>query len=155
ERLMLSMGRPIPWQRMLDRLLLVLLTLIAFLLGCYEMRAADVWWHLRGGQWILEQGRVPRLRPFTFGSARQPWIDVHWCYEVVLALAYRAGGIGALVLLAASVGCAAFLAALTARRREWPVVAVVLCWMPALVLYSLRLDPRPEIFSLLFLGCFL
>src|SRR5262245_23426070 len=140
---------------MLDGLLLGLLVLTAFLLGCLEMGDSDIWWHLRGGQWILEHGRVPHLDPFTFGSADKVWIDIHWGYEVVLALAHRAGGVADVVLLAASAGSAAVLAALTARRRAWPVVAVVLCCLPALVLLSFRLDPRPEILSLLCLGCYL
>jgi tetratricopeptide (TPR) repeat protein len=138
-----------------DGLLLLLLVAVAFLLGCYEMGDSDIWWHLRGGQWILEQGRVPDLDPFTFGSANKPWVDIHWSYEVILALMYRVGGIGALILLAATAGTAAFLACLTARRREWPAAATVLCWIPALVLVAFRLDPRPEIFSLLCIGCVL
>jgi tetratricopeptide (TPR) repeat protein len=141
--------------RLLDGLLLVLLVVVAVLLGCYEMGDTDVWWHLRGGQWTLEHGRPPDLDPFTFGSADKPWIDIHWLYEVVLALAYRAGGVSALVLLAAAVGGLAFLAVVCARRRQWPAAVAVFCWLPALVLFAFRLDPRPEIFSLLYLGCFL
>jgi tetratricopeptide (TPR) repeat protein len=140
---------------LLDRLLLLLLVVLVFLLGCYEMGDSDIWWHLRGGQWILENGRVPRLDPFTFGSADKLWVDIHWSYEVILALAYRVGGVGALVVLGATAGAGAFLAVLTARRREWPVAAVALCWLPVFTLLGFRLDPRPEIFSLLYLGCYL
>jgi tetratricopeptide (TPR) repeat protein len=145
----------VPLRRLVDALLLVLLCVVAFLLGCYEMGDSDIWWHLGGGQWILEHGRVPGLDPFTFGSADKPWIDIHWSYEVILALTYQAGGIGALVLLGATAGGLAFLACLTARRREWPVPVTVLCWTPTLVLLAFRLDPRPEVFSLLYLGCYL
>jgi tetratricopeptide (TPR) repeat protein len=151
----LLLFRSLPWRRCLDVLLLVLLALTAFLLGCYEMWDADIWWHLRGGEWILEHGRVPHFDPFTFGSADRPWVDVHWSYQIVLALAYRAGGVGALVLLGATLGCAAFLAVLSTYRRGWPATVVVLCWMPTLVLFSYRLWPRPEMFSLLYLGCYL
>src|SRR5262249_61687366 len=66
-----------------------------------------------------------------------------------------AGGGGGLGVLGAGGGTAAFLVCLTARRREWPAAAVVLAWAPALVLLAFRLDPRPEIFSLLYIGCFL
>jgi tetratricopeptide (TPR) repeat protein len=142
-------------RRFIDLLLLAFLVVIAFLLGCYEMGDSDIWWHLKGGEWILENGRVPDLDPFTFGSADKRWIDIHWSYEVILALTYRAGGVGALILLAAAVGALAFALCLKARRREWSVFAAVLCWMPALVLLAFRLDPRPEIFTLLYLACFL
>jgi tetratricopeptide (TPR) repeat protein len=132
-----------------------MLIAIAFLLGCYELGDSDVWWHLRGGEWILENGKSPQLDPFTFGSEDRVWVDIHWAYEVVLALAYRAGGARALILLAAAVGAVAFLVCLMARRRGWPVSVAILAWAPALVLFAFRLDPRPEILSLLFLGCYL
>jgi tetratricopeptide (TPR) repeat protein len=144
-----------PGRQLIDGALLALLVVTAFLLGCYEMGDSDIWWHLRGGEWVLEHGRAPRLDPFTFGSADKVWVDIHWGYEVILALAYRAGGAGALVVLGASVGAGAFLACLLARRREWPAAVAVLCWAPALVLLAFRLDPRPEIFSLLYIGAYL
>jgi tetratricopeptide (TPR) repeat protein len=155
EPLLRSAWRSLTGRRWVDGVLLALLAATAFLLGCYEMGDSDIWWHLRGGEWIIEHGRPPRLDPFTFGSADRMWVDVHWSYEVILALAYRAGGAGALVLLGAAVGAAAFVACLTARRRDWPATAAVLSWAPALVLLAFRLDPRPEIFSLLYIGCFL
>ena len=153
--MLLSVLGPLSVRGLLDRLLLLLLVVLIFLLGCYEMGDSDIWWHLRGGQWILENGRVPRLDPFTFGSADKLWVDIHWSYEVILALAYRAGGVSALIVLGATAGAGAFLAMLTTRRREWPVAAIALCWLPVFTLLGFRLDPRPEIFSLLYLGCYL
>ena len=60
-----------------------------------------------------------------------------------------------MILLGAAMGCASVAAVLMARRRDWPIEVIVLCWMPALLLLSFRLDPRPEIFSLFYLGCYL
>jgi tetratricopeptide (TPR) repeat protein len=145
----------LPARRLADGAILGLLATVTFLLGCYEMGDSDIWWHLRGGEWILEHGCVPQLDPFTFGSADRKWVDIHWAYEVTLALAHRAGGAAALVLLGATVGAAAFVVALTARRRQWPVAVAVLSWAPTLVLFAFRLDPRPEIFSLLYISLFL
>src|SRR2546421_11525267 len=97
--------------------MILLFAAIAFLLNCFELQDSDIWWHLRGGQWILENGRVPDLDPFTFGSADKVWIDVHWSYEVVLALAHRCGGGGAPVPLGAAPGAAAVPGAAAAPRR--------------------------------------
>ncbi len=141
--------------RAADGLLLAGVVAAAFLLGCYEMADSDIWWHLSGGRWIRTHGHVPGLDPFTFGSANRPWVDVHWSFEVLASLAYGAGGVAALVLLAAGAGALATLAAVTARRRGWPVTIAVACMLSALVLLSWRFDPRPEIFSLLYLSLFL
>lgn len=65
---------------------------LAFLLGCYELFDPDIWWHLRSGQWILEHGRVPRLDIFSFASADRVWVDLHWGFQVLLAIAYSVGG---------------------------------------------------------------
>src|SRR5947209_8780203 len=59
------------------------------------------------------------------------------------------------LLLLGLLVAAAFAASLTARRGSWPVPAAALCWLPALVLFGFRLDPRPEIFSLFYLACYL
>src|SRR5947209_7821000 len=83
-----------------DVLLVVSLAVLAFLLGCFEMFDQDIWWHLRTGRWILEQGRIPRLDLFTFSSAGRAWIDLHWGFQVAMALAYALGGVPAVILLA-------------------------------------------------------
>jgi hypothetical protein len=135
--------------------LVLLLGATAFLLCCFEMLDNDVWWHLRGGEWILQNGRVPDLDPFSFGSADQRWIDLHWLFQVCLALAARAGGLSGVMLLIAAVGAAVVVTALAARPAGAPLPVVLLLWLPALVLASNRFDPRPEMFTLLYLAGFL
>jgi hypothetical protein len=131
------------------------MALVAFLLGCYELFDTDVWWHLRSGQWILQNRRIPRLDVFTFSSPDRPWIDLHWGFQVALAASYATGGVPGLILLASAASSAAVTIAATARRRDWPAWVVGLCWLPALALMATRFDPRPEVFSLLFLAGFL
>ena len=141
--------------RWIDGILVAGLAMLAFLLGCYELFDPDIWWHVRAGQWIIEHRRVPRLDIFTFASSDRPWIDLHWGFQVVLAWAYARGGVAGMIVLASAAACAAFMIALMARERGWPCWAAALCWLPALALMATRFDPRPEIFSLAYLACFL
>ena len=80
-----SQGTKTSWA---DRLLAAELGVLAFLLGCYELFDPDIWWHLKSGQWILAHGRVPFLDIFTFSSSNRVWIDLHWGFQVALALAF-------------------------------------------------------------------
>ena len=66
---LLTTRAPSPARRLMDGVLIVLVVSAAFLLGCQELFDSDVWWHVRAGQWIWENGRVPALDPFTFASA--------------------------------------------------------------------------------------
>ena len=56
-------------RRWLDGVLVASMAAAAAVLGCQELFDGDVWWHLRAGQWILANGRLPSLDPFTFASA--------------------------------------------------------------------------------------
>jgi tetratricopeptide (TPR) repeat protein len=143
------------WSHALDGLLIVLLAAVCFLLGCYEVYDSDVWWHLRGGHWILENGRVPGLDPFSYASQDRVWIDLPWLFQVLLSLVYGGGGMAAVVVLTAAVNTAALLTAVACRRAREPVALAVACWLPAVLLMSWRFVPRPEMFTLLFTALYL
>ena len=142
-------------RRWLDGLLVFSMVAAGSVLACQELRDPDVWWHLRSGQWILQNRRLPTVDPFTFASADREWIDLHWGFQIVLALAHRLGGVAGMILLA-SLSCGiTMLIAMTARMRDWPTWIVAAAWMPALLVMGLRLPPRPEVFSLGFIGAFM
>jgi tetratricopeptide (TPR) repeat protein len=141
--------------RWLDGLLVASMVAAASVLACQELRDSDAWWHLRSGQWILENRRLPTLDPFTFASADREWIDLHWGFQVPLALVYRLGGVAGMILLAAAMCGVTLLIAMTARMRDWPAWVVAAAWIPALLVMSSRLPPRPEIFSLVFLAAYM
>lgn len=63
----------------------------------------DIWWHLRTGRWILEEGRVPTTDIFSYTAYGRPWVTHEWGAEVLFAAIYRAGGIDALILFKALV----------------------------------------------------
>ncbi len=135
--------------RLMDGLLIALVPITAFLLGCQEMFDSDVWWHVRAGQWIWATGRVPSLDPFTFTSADRRWIDLHWLFQLILAGAHRLGDGAGMILLASGLGATVTLVGLTTRDRRWPLFVNAACWLPALGAMSARFDPRPELLSLL------
>ena len=70
----------------------------------------DTYWHLAAGQWILDHGRVPHVDVFSYSRPGIPWVAHEWLSEVLMALAWRAGGWGGmLVLFAVAMGAAAWL----------------------------------------------
>lgn len=141
--------------RLADRALIGLTIGAAFALGCQELVDSDVWWHVRAGRWILENKQIPQRDPFTFGAADRPWIDLHWLFQLPMALAYAAGGTTGLVLLAAALCAAVATLGVAAQGRGRPVWLAAACWLPALVVMSARFAPRPELLSLVALAAYL
>lgn len=144
-----------PLGRVADFLLAAALGATAFLFACCELTDTDLWWHLRAGDWILENGSAPDLDPFTFGSADRVWVDLHWLFETIVAGIFRWAGVPGVILLAATVASAAVLAAVWGSSRARLTPVAIVCWIVPLALFGYRLDPRPELFSLLFLAVYL
>ena len=69
----------------------------------------DLWWHLRTGQWIAENGRIPHSDHFSFTRAGQPWISHEWLSELVFYELWKHGGAAALIALSAIVTTAGFM----------------------------------------------
>lgn len=44
----------------------------------------DWWWHLRTGEWIFQNHRVPRTDPFSITGAGKPWVAYSWPFDMVL-----------------------------------------------------------------------
>ncbi len=83
------------------------------LLAVFAMAArisvdTDTWWHLRAGQWILENQEVPQQDPFSYTRAGEAWQYPGWLVEVPLFWIYQALGPGGLNLWAAGMVTLAF-----------------------------------------------
>lgn len=84
------------------------------LLGVFAMAArlsmdTDTWWHLRAGEWILEQRAIPQVDPFSYTRLGERWQYPGWLAEVPMALIYRRLGPGGLNLWTAAMVTLAFV----------------------------------------------
>jgi hypothetical protein len=90
-----------------------LVTWITFL-AIFAMAAkvsvdSDTWWHLRAGQWIVENGTIPQNDVFSYTRSGADWRYPGWLVEVPMALIYRAAGPGGLNLWTAAMVTLAFI----------------------------------------------
>lgn len=87
----------------------------------------DTWSHIATGQWIIGHHAVPWTDPFSFTVAGAPWIAHEWLAELLMALAYRIGGVSfVLILTAAAAALAAGMLAAHLRRWLQPLPAVAI-----------------------------
>jgi hypothetical protein len=59
---------------------------------------SDTGWHIRAGEWILKNGRVPATDLFSFTKAGQPWFAWEWLSDVLMAAIHRHSGLAGIVL---------------------------------------------------------
>ena len=132
----------------------------AFLLGCTRMGTTDIWWHLRAGQLILQRREIPHTDWFTFTSLEQPWIDLHWGFQLLVTAlhsigGHTIGGVEVLVLAKATCLSATIAIGWLAAGHGLPTWMKALCWVLPTICLSGRALVRPEMLSLVFLALWL
>src|SRR6202163_2295431 len=81
---------------------LAFLMLIVFLFARMDgvktmLGDGDTGWHIRTGQWILANGRVPRQDMFSFTKPGQAWYAWEWLWDVCFAWLYHHGAMASVV----------------------------------------------------------
>jgi len=118
-----------------------LAALLLFVAGrcLVPMDETDMFFNLRLGEIIVTSHAVPRtnLLSFTFPDARD--VNLAWVFQILLALAHRAGGVPATVVLKTMFVLAtfAFLFRVALRRGAHPAAAAA-----ALALAAWAAEPR-------------
>lgn len=130
-----------------------------------EITDSDFWWHLKTGQYILQNHRLPSPDPFAYttagaGSAypgeelvRQFNLTHEWLFQVVLYSVYAVGGFAGVVLVRAMTltmlcGVVGFVAYRRSRGFYRSILAALLCASIA----TLYTSDRPFGFSFLLLA---
>lgn len=101
---------PVPWLERFPQLIptlsdlafvLPILVLFGSTTGVgWLLTDSDTGWHIRTGEWILQNGRVPTVDMFSFTKTGQPWIAWEWLSDVIMALAHHKGGLAGVVWVA-------------------------------------------------------
>lgn len=123
-----------------------------FIAGCYWMVNGDIWWHLKAGELILSEGRIPNVNRFAYTNPDSTWIDLHWFFQVIVAAIYGKYGTAGLVVFKSLVGGATVGTLFLMTRRRLPAVYLTICWLPFIWIYTSRYHVRPEMLTHFYLA---
>jgi len=112
----------------------------------------DTGWHIRTGEWILANGRVPHTDMFSFSRPGAPWFAWEWLSDVLFGVLHRHWGMAAIVVASALVICitSALLFRLIRRACGNGLVAIAVTLL-ATGGCAIHWLARPHLFTLLFL----
>ena len=122
--------------------------LLLLLLGGRLLADPDTFWQIAIGNWIIENGAVPRADVFSLSMAGAPWISTQWLAQVLYAFVYdRAGWAGPVVVTALAAAIAFGVLARFLLDRLGTAPALILT-VSALALASPHLVARPHVLAL-------
>jgi hypothetical protein len=115
------------------------------------IKADDVWWHLKVGEFIVQQHEIPDRNLFSFTAAQEPWLAHEWLSEVVFYLVYRGLGAIGLILLGVALNALAcgLVYRLCVRYSGSPFLSSLITLLCALLLLG-NFSLRPYLFGNLF-----
>lgn len=79
-------------QLTIERLAVWILFLLLFTMAVSVPVDTDTWWHVRSGEYLLDEGKILREDIYSFTRRGESWINHSWGGQAIMALAYRATG---------------------------------------------------------------
>jgi hypothetical protein len=143
------------------------LTDVAFLLPLIFMFArlgggkallsdADTGWHIKTGEWILANHRVPRNDLFSFTKPDAPWFAWEWLCDVFFGFMHQHWGLAGVVALGMLLLCttSALLFRLIMRHCSNPMLGIGITFL-AEAASTVHWHARPHLFTILLTVVFL
>jgi hypothetical protein len=110
----------------------------------------DPGWHIRTGEWILANRRVPTQDLFSFTKPGEPWYAWEWLSDAIFGWLNSHAGLAAVLLLAILLLSTAFLLVFRMARRKSNVFVAIIVTFAAASASSVHWLARPHLFTLLF-----
>jgi hypothetical protein len=107
----------------------------------------DTHWHIAVGDWIIANRAMPHVDTFSFTFNGQPWIAKEWLSQLLLTVAYHAGGWGGVTALSAAAVAATFVILLRLLLRDLTAPVAILFAAAALVMMGPHLLARPHVLA--------
>ncbi len=144
-----------PSVKLLMNLLSLLIIAFTLLMAVEKVHNNDIWWHLKTGQWILENGKIPATDPFTFTTPGAAWTPHYWLADVMFAVVFRIGGIEGLILFKALIVAAGFFIIYRLMIRQGlNLLLATAVVMLAVFFGHFRFMLRPHVFMFLLSAAF-
>jgi hypothetical protein len=133
------------------RLFVALFAIALFTMAVRETLDPDMWWHLRTGEYILQNG-IPAQDVFTFTVPQNAWVTHEWLSQLIMWLVYLGGGLPGLILFFAVLTALTYwlLYLACAGRPYLAAFIVVLAAITSAIVWG----ARPQIFNLLLTAVF-
>jgi len=111
----------------------------------------DTGWHVKTGEWILANRRIPNQDIFSYTKAGQPWFAWEWLWDLSFGWLHQHAGMAAVILTSILVLCctSALLFRLVRRECGNALLAISIMFLVtgASAIHWLA---RPHLFTLLF-----
>jgi hypothetical protein len=141
-------AQPFPWRIAMPWLITAGLYLLLLTLSDRLLADPDIYWHVRVGEWIIENRAFPHVDTFSYTFAGAPWIAKEWLSQLAFAAARHLAGWAGVAALAALAAAAAFMVLTRILLEKLDPVPTLVLVLAAIVLTAPHILARPHTLAL-------
>ena len=140
--------------------LITIMVLASSLFLIQSVKDGDFFWHLKTGEWILQNGSLPsedffaHTSPKTYTKWQHFVLTSYWLSQVIYSLFHLAGGMNGIILFRFFIA-SMFIYVLLKRNQGDMIVYIALVMIFMVNLLSFFPLERPHVFSFLFFAILL
>jgi len=139
--------------RTIIHIFVVYVFVFIFILSCGPLDDGDFWFHLKTGEFIVQNHVIPHTELFSFTNYGRPWVAHGWLSGLVFYLLYLVGGFNLLIAVFGLLVAITFW--ITFRRLDaHPIIAGCAVFLGVLSILT-NVGVRPRVFTLLFTNIYL
>jgi len=127
---------------------LVLLVYLTWLIAANCGTGDDTYWHIKVGEWIVANHKVPTTGIFSYTASDFPWVSHEWLSAVLIYAVFYIAGWPGLVFLATVSITIAMLLLLDFLLKRISVNISIIFLLFAFFLLTIHIMPRPHIIAL-------
>ena len=115
----------------------------------------DIWWHLKTGEYIVQNLTVPEKDIYTYSVSNHDWIDLHWLFQVFVYVVHLFSGYNGLILTVAAVIALLFSILFRLIPPGVSKIVTFAVLLPSVFIIERRFFIRPEIFTYVYMALML
>jgi hypothetical protein len=137
-------------------LVIFIVLVVVFVTALQPITDPDFWWHLKTGEYIVQNHSVPHADVFSQTRLGSEWVTHEWLSEVFMYGVYRVAGFAGLIVVFALLVTASFwVVYIRFRSRVGHPFVSALALLLGAAATTLVWGARPQIFTLLLASIFL
>lgn len=133
-----------------ENLFLIIVLLLVFTITTSTPVDNDMWWHLRAGGEMWNQGRILLTDEFSFTRTGEPWVNAFWLSDLGLYGAWNLGGFFAVTLAVSLIAVSAMW--IVYSQMEGNMYLRGLLILLAMIGASANWTARPQLLSFVLLA---
>ncbi|MCK5431531.1 MAG: hypothetical protein KAJ03_02240 [Gammaproteobacteria bacterium] len=108
----------------------------------------DAYWHIKVGEWILQQQQAPSTGIFSYSKGDSSWVAHEWLSSTIIYFVYKLGGWPGMIFMATASVAASLLLMANYTLKHLNINITIIFMLFAFFLLAPHILPRPHILAL-------